>query len=83
MRRQRLYRGLLGDNSQSRKETKMITKTITLRCINCGKEFEQEVAVKSEDKMEAEVEWYEKNQKHCPMCRMRRMARGDGHGTAG
>ena len=59
----------------------MIKKTITLRCVNCGKEFEQEVAVKSEEKFETEVERYKRNQKHCPRCRMARMGHGGGQGS--
>ena len=59
----------------------MLKKTITLRCVNCGKEFEQEVAVQSEDKLEKEIEWYKKHQKHCPRCRMARMGHGGGPGA--
>lgn len=60
----------------------MIKEIITLRCISCGKEFEQEVTAASEDKIAKEIKWYKRNQKQCQRCRMLRMCRGASQGPA-
>ena len=41
----------------------MVKRMITLRCINCGAEFKQEVSVKDDAKLEKEIRWYQKNRK--------------------
>ena len=56
----------------------MVTKTIKLRCINCGAEFSHEVKSKSEAELPKEIKWCEKNIKHCPKCQMSRMGHGYG-----
>ena len=57
----------------------MVKRMITLRCINCGAEFKQEVSVKDDAKLEKEIRWYQKNQNHCPKCRLKRMSKGAIH----
>ncbi len=56
----------------------MQPRKIILKCINCGKDFEQEVKATDPVEYEKEVAWYRKHQKHCPACRMARMGHGYG-----
>ena len=61
----------------------MISKTITLKCRYCGREFQQEVKAETEEKLKKEIKWYERNQLHCPHCRIIRMSKGGCQGTGG